>query len=41
MPELIQIPIELIYFQLPDGVQEHLNSLLDCQDSGEELSQSQ
>lgn len=38
MPEVIEIPIELTQFQLPQAVQERLQFLLDCQDNGRELS---
>ncbi len=38
MPEIIEIPIELTHFQLPEGVQERLQILLDRQDVGEELT---
>jgi hypothetical protein len=34
MIEVIEIPLNLIQFQLPDGVQARLHSLLDCQDEG-------
>jgi hypothetical protein len=32
MPEVIEIPIELTQFQLPQAVQDRLNLLLDRQD---------
>jgi hypothetical protein len=38
MPEIIEIPIELTHFQLPEGVQERLQILLNRQDVGEELT---
>jgi hypothetical protein len=41
MAELVQIPVELAHFQLPDGVQERLTSLLDRQDAGEGLTQAE
>ncbi|MCY7273698.1 hypothetical protein [Phormidesmis priestleyi] len=41
MAELVQIPIELAYFQLPVGVKERLTSLLDRQDAGEGLTQAE
>jgi hypothetical protein len=41
MPETIEIPIELTHFQLPEGVQERLQVLLDRQDVGEELTQAE
>jgi hypothetical protein len=39
VPEVIQIPVELTHFRLPEGVQERLQFLLDRQDLGEELTQ--
>jgi hypothetical protein len=41
MPEVIEIPIELTRFQLPQAVQARLQSLLDRQDEGNTLSQSE
>lgn len=41
MPEVIEIPVELIHFQLPESVQERLQFLLNRQDSGEELTQTE
>ncbi|MBF2004014.1 MULTISPECIES: hypothetical protein [Chlorogloeopsis] len=41
MPEIIEIPIELAQFQLPQAVQERLQFLLDRQDAGEELNQTE
>ena len=38
MPEVIEIPIELTQFQLPQAVQSRLNLLLDRQDEGDTLS---
>ena len=38
MLKTIEIPITLAHFQLPDAVQERLQSLLDRQDSGEILT---
>ena len=38
MPEVIEIPIELTYFQLPEAVQDRLQLLLDRQDDGEALT---
>jgi hypothetical protein len=38
MPEVIEIPLELTQFQLPQAVQERLQFLLDCQDDGQALS---
>lgn len=39
MSEVIEIPIELIRFQLPQAVQARLQFLLDRQDEGYTLSQ--
>lgn len=41
MPEMIEIPVELAYFQLPEGVQERLQFLLHRQDSGENLTETE
>jgi hypothetical protein len=41
MLEVIEIPFELTRFQLPDGVQARLHSLLDRQDEGVSLSQAE
>jgi hypothetical protein len=41
MAEVIEIPIELAHFQLPVGVRERLNFLLDRQDTGEQLTSSE
>lgn len=41
MPEVIEVPIELTQFQLPQAVQSRLQELLDRQDEGAELSQSE
>jgi hypothetical protein len=41
MPEIIEIPIELTRFQLPQAVQARLQFLLDRQDEGNKLSQSE
>ncbi len=38
MVETIEIPVNLTHFRLPEAVQQRLQALLDCQDSGEELS---
>jgi hypothetical protein len=38
MNEVIEIPVNLTYFQLPEAVQARLQLLLDRQDDGEELS---
>ncbi|MDJ0705625.1 MAG: hypothetical protein QNJ46_20300 [Leptolyngbyaceae cyanobacterium MO_188.B28] len=39
MPEVIEIPIELTRFELPQAVQARLQFLLDRQDEGHILSQ--
>lgn len=41
MPEVIEIPVELTRFQLPQAVQARLQSLLDRQDQGHTLSQAE
>jgi hypothetical protein len=41
MAETIEIPIALTHFQFPEDVKDRLNSLLDRQDSGETLTQSE
>lgn len=41
MTQTVEIPVELAYFKLPDAVQERLQSLLNCQDSGEILTQAE
>jgi hypothetical protein len=41
MPEVVEIPIELTQFQLPKAVQARLQLLLDRQDEGQDLSQSE
>ncbi|PPJ65030.1 hypothetical protein [Cuspidothrix issatschenkoi] len=38
MIEVIEIPVSLTYFQLPEVVQARLQFLLDRQDAGEELT---
>ncbi|WP_042341123.1 hypothetical protein [Calothrix sp. PCC 7507] len=38
MAEIIEIPVELTHFQLPEAVQERLRFLLDRQDAGEALT---
>ena len=40
MPETIEIPLELACFQLPNAVQQRLQFLLDGQDEGYSLSES-
>lgn len=41
MPDVVEIPIELARFQLPEAVQARLQSLLDRQDEGYTLSQAE
>lgn len=41
MPEIIEIPIELTRFQLPQAVQARLQYLLERQDEGNTLSQAE
>ncbi|MFB2974150.1 hypothetical protein ACE1CD_34735 [Aerosakkonema sp. BLCC-F183] len=41
MPEIIEIPAELTKFQFPEAVQERLQFLLDRQDAGEQLTQTE
>lgn len=41
MPEVIEIPIELTRFQLPQAVNARLQLLLDRQDEGTQLSQAE
>ncbi len=41
MPEMIEIPVELTHFLLPEGVQERLQFLLNLQDSGEKLTETE
>jgi hypothetical protein len=41
MPEIVEIPIELTQFQLPQAVQARLQHLLDRQDEGHSLSQAE
>jgi hypothetical protein len=41
MPEIIEIPIELTRFQIPQAVQARLQFLLDRQDEGSILSQEE
>jgi hypothetical protein len=38
MVNVVEIPLELARFQLPVGVQQRLDSLLDRQDTGETLT---
>jgi hypothetical protein len=41
MPSVIGIPTELVHFQLPDGLQHRLQSLLDNQDDGKALNENE
>ncbi|BAU12043.1 unknown protein [Leptolyngbya sp. NIES-3755] len=41
MPEIVEIPIELTRFQLPEAVEARLQFLLDRQDEGHLLSQAE
>ena len=41
MPEVIEVPIELTQFQLPEAVQARLHQLLDRQDEGQALTQAE
>ncbi len=41
MPEIVEIPIELTQFQLPQAVQARLQFLLDRQGEGNVLSQAE
>ena len=41
MSEVVEIPIELTRFQLPQAVQTRLQFLLDRQDAGNKLSQAE
>lgn len=41
MPEIIEIPIELTQFHLPQAVQARLTHLLDRQDEGHPLSEAE
>ena len=41
MLDTIEIPRELVFFQLPDAVQVRLQYLLDCQDAGEKLTSAE
>lgn len=41
MPEVVEIPIELARFQLPQAVQARLEFLLDRQDEGSTLSEAE
>lgn len=39
MPSVIEIPLELAQFQLPDALQHRVQSLLDYQDNGKSLTE--
>ena len=41
MPEVIEVPVELAQFKLPQAVQSRLQTLLDRQDEGNELSEAE
>lgn len=41
MPEVIEVPVELTQFQLPEAVQARLHRLLDRQDEGQTLTQAE
>jgi len=41
MPNIIEIPVELVHFQLPEAVHKRLQFLLDRQDRGEALTQAE
>lgn len=41
MPEIVEIPLELTRFQIPQAVQARLQFLLDRQDEGYVLSQAE
>lgn len=41
MPEIVEIPVELTHFQLPDAVEQRLQFLLDRQDAGKELTKAE
>ena len=41
MPEVVEVPVELTRFQLPQAVQARLNLLLDRQDEGHELTHAE
>lgn len=41
MPEVIEVPIELTQFQLPEAVQARLHQLLDRQDEGQVLTRAE
>jgi hypothetical protein len=39
MPSVVEIPAELVHFQLPDALQGRLQLLLDAQDEGRNLGE--
>jgi len=41
MPEVVEVPVELTRFQLPQAVQARLHQLLDRQDEGQELTSAE
>jgi hypothetical protein len=41
MPSVIEIPTELVQFQLPNALQNRLQSLLDYQDEGNPLNEAE
>ena len=41
MPEVVEVPVELTRFQLPQAVQARLHLLLDRQDKGQELTSAE
>jgi hypothetical protein len=41
MPQVVEIPIGLAQFQLPQAVHDRLQFLLDLQDTGTQLSESE
>jgi hypothetical protein len=41
MPSVVEIPSELVHFQLPDALQGRLQSLLDDQDEGRVLGETE
>ncbi|MEL6603254.1 MAG: hypothetical protein AAFP20_08515 [Cyanobacteria bacterium J06614_10] len=41
MPEVIELPVELTQFELPEAVQARLHQLLDRQDEGQILTQAE
>ena len=41
MPDVIEVPVELTQFQLPEAVQARLHLLLERQDTGRALTQAE